>query len=748
MIKFRKTMAVLLAIAMSVTFAVSSADAAAKKPKLSKKNLTLYVGKTKKIKVKRAANAKISWKSSKKKVATVKKSGKYACKVTAVKKGTAVVTCTVKKGTKRSVLKCKVKVKAKTSPDIIPSPTPSKEAQTPSPSPSASPSQDGSQTTPGQSENPQSPSPGLPDTSTPSPTKSPDTSSTPPSTEPDQTFTPVEYKNAGFENGADGFTGRGGAETISVVDDGYSGKCIYVTGRTQSWHGTKIDMTTTVVPGATYSVTAYMKHMAGKDVEIKCSAETNGTYPAIASVAKAKSGEWTKLEGTVKVPGSISDFSIYFEIPGDAKADFYLDSVVITQISAPKEPVETQSIIETYKEIFPYMGTCANYIGYGNKAQQLQNAATVSFIKKHFNSITLENEMKPDAILVTDQTGTGATKLTKTQAQSSSYNYIIPENYTEANVPKLNFDVVDRTLEFCKKEGIKMRAHTLMWHQQTPSWFFTKDYAGSQTVDANTMNARIEFYVCTLMTHVMEKEKALTGEVGSLVYAWDVTNEYLHRSNGPTSSSWVSVYGDLGLQPTYVKKAFRTAYDVLESYDAVDKVTLFYNDYDTYFCADDLVKLVTYINSGETDKNGNPVKICGGIGMQSHVDALRPTTAQYGAALDKFIATGLEVQITELDATINFGQQSNGNWGYVDTGMTDDDQAAYVKELMELIITKHKNRDKSVNPKGITGVTIWGLYDSCSWRSECSPLLFGTSITDPKASFFSFIEAADIWKEK
>jgi GH35 family endo-1,4-beta-xylanase len=271
-----------------------------------------------------------------------------------------------------------------------------------------------------------------------------------------------------------------------------------------------------------------------------------------------------------------------------------------------------------------------------------------------------------------------------------------------------------------------------MWHSQTPGWFFKESYSGSQNVTSDVMDARLEFYVRTMITHVLEKEKELTGEYGSIVYAWDVTNEYLHRSKSTTT--WTDVYGDLGMEPTYVKKAYETAYDVLKTYGVQDKVTLFYNDYDTYFEVEDVVKLVNYINEGEE------ANICGGIGMQSHVDVDRPTLEQYKTALETFLSTGLEVQVTELDVTINFDHQST--YQYKNENQTDEDQAKFVKELMELLVSTQKNRDTNVSPKGITGVTIWGLYDSCSWRSECSPLLFGTSINDPKASYYAFLEAA------
>ncbi len=168
-----------------------------------------------------------------------------------------------------------------------------------------------------------------------------------------------------------------------------------------------------------------------------------------------------------------------------------------------------------------------------------------------------------------------------------------------------------------------------------------------------------------------------------------------------------------------------------------DKVTLFYNDYNTYFGVEETLDLVNFINQGE------PAKICGGIGMQSHVDVKVPTVQQYGEALEKFLASGYEIQITELDFTINFDTEgSNASYSYRNENETDAHQEKFVKNLMKTIVAKQKNRDKSVNPKGITSVTLWGLCDSTSWRAPCEPLLFGENITEPKASFFAFIEAA------
>lgn len=96
--------------------------------------------------------------------------------------------------------------------------------------------------------------------------------------------------------------------------------------------------------------------------------------------------------------------------------------------------------------------------------------------------------------------------------------------------------------------------------------------------------------------------------------------------------------------------------------------------------------------------------------------------------------------------TINFDTEgTNASYAYTPEHETDADQAKFVKKLMQTIITKQKNRNQSVNPKGITGITLWGLCDATSWRSQCAPLLFDTSIYDPKLSYTAFLEAAKIW---
>lgn len=98
----------LLALALMMVGPCVSANAAS--AKLNKKTATVTVGKTVKLKIKNTGS-KVKWTSSNKKVATVKKSGKYGAVVTGKKTGKATITAKV--GSKK--LKCKVTVKKKSS---------------------------------------------------------------------------------------------------------------------------------------------------------------------------------------------------------------------------------------------------------------------------------------------------------------------------------------------------------------------------------------------------------------------------------------------------------------------------------------------------------------------------------------------------------------------------------------------------------------------------------------------------------
>lgn len=117
--KLKKLLPLLLSAVLLITVVgihCSSTSQAAKKVSISKKNLSLKVGKSKKLVLKNLPkNQKVTWASSNKKVATVSAAGK----VTAKKAGKAVITATVNK----KKYTCNVTVK-KNTPAPKPTPAP------------------------------------------------------------------------------------------------------------------------------------------------------------------------------------------------------------------------------------------------------------------------------------------------------------------------------------------------------------------------------------------------------------------------------------------------------------------------------------------------------------------------------------------------------------------------------------------------------------------------------------------------
>ena len=394
-----------------------------------------------------------------------------------------------------------------------------------------------------------------------------------------------------------------------------------------------------------------------------------------------------------------------------------LNSITFREKKLPQENGET--LLSTYKDIFGYVGNAIDLA-------HLQNSETVNYIKSEYNSVTLGNEMKPDYIL---QKNYAKTLIATSDAPS---DYVIPEGYTEEQIPELNFEKVDKTLQLASENGLKMRGHTLIWHSQTPSWFFRENYdSNGDFVTPEVMNQRIIFYVTNVMEHVCNSEYA------DVIYAWDVANEYLHQGTNSSNSGWVGVYGDSIVQggklitnPEYVKLAFATASSILEKHNMRDSVHLFYNDYNTYGVIDECCELIDYLNT-QDDLNSNGTKLCDGIGMQSHLDVMYPNMEIYFRALDTFIAKGYEIQITELDVTLNYLGNQN----------TEEERLVYWQDLMEGIVKRQKESH------AITSFTIWGMYDDISWRSAQTPLLFSHSYYEPKDAYYIVLEAAKLYYE-
>lgn len=354
----------------------------------------------------------------------------------------------------------------------------------------------------------------------------------------------------------------------------------------------------------------------------------------------------------------------------EVRTDFYISSI----------DEELPSMYEYWKDYFS--------IGIAITKGELLNELKGELIIQQANSMTCGNEMKPDALL--DRTATMS-------------------EGTET-CPVLKFGSCDAMLQFCMDNGIKMRGHTLVWHSQTPDWFFMEGYSNKPDAVFATrevMLERMENYIRLVMEYV-------NTTYPGVVYAWDVVNEAIAPGDGGedgmrmSDSFWYQTIG-----PDFVEKAFEYARKYA---DAEQK--LFYNDFNTY----DTQKRIAILNLVNKIKEQGNID---GIGMQSHIGMSSPSLLDYEETIRKFGETGLEVQITELDISLD-----------------SDTEEDFLKEgtRYKRLFTTFKNLVDS-GAANITNVTFWGLTDDGSWLNKDGkryPLLFNR-VLETKPAFWGVI---------
>lgn len=296
-------------------------------------------------------------------------------------------------------------------------------------------------------------------------------------------------------------------------------------------------------------------------------------------------------------------------------------------------------------------------------------------ILKNFGSLTCENVMKPAPI----------------HPDENRYSWT-------------NADLI---ANYAKANKLKMRGHTLVWHRQSPAWFF-KDEQGNP--------ATKELVLKRLREHIHQ----VVGRYKGVVYAWDVVNEAIDDSDQKTyrETDWYKICG-----PEYIASAFRYAHE------ADPDALLFYNDYNT----ENPVKREKIINmiKGLLDE-GVPIH---GIGLQGHWSVSYPSEKQLRESIDQYAKLGLKIQVTELDVSV------------YPSGHNNPDDDAFTPEREQKQIDQYKMifrvlRDyRSV----ISAVTFWNVSDKSSWLDNYPvpgrknyPLLFDTNL-QPKKAFWEIV---------
>ena len=151
----------------------------------------------------------------------------------------------------------------------------------------------------------------------------------------DETQDMVTLLECGFENGTEGWTGRGAASAAADTSGGHTGtSSLKVTKRITDWNGAVITLGSEFRAGTSYSAGAWVKYDTGGSTEkFKLSlqyTDSGGTvrYDAVDEES-VTSGKWTLLSNeNYTIPAGASDIYLYVETV-DSTIDFWVDDVTV-----------------------------------------------------------------------------------------------------------------------------------------------------------------------------------------------------------------------------------------------------------------------------------------------------------------------------------------------------------------------------------------------------------------------------------
>ncbi len=329
-----------------------------------------------------------------------------------------------------------------------------------------------------------------------------------------------------------------------------------------------------------------------------------------------------------------------------------------------------------------------------------RDARSQQLVVTQFNSITAENELKPENV------------------------HPRPGTY--------DFSKGDAFVAFGKAHGMFVVGHNLLWHIQTPAWMF---------VDAQGRPHDADAQLAVLQDHIQH----VAGHYAGRIQAWDVANEVIDEDGSYRQSPWLKNVGD---GDRLLREAYRYAAQ------AAPGTELYYNDFNTEKPAKraGIVRLVKMLQGAGLRMDG--------VGMQGHWGLESPSIAEIETSIDTFAALGVKVMITELDIDV-LPQPPRTDGMPADQRLTlpDDPQARrqldpwpdglppqmqqrLAQRYAELFALFQRKREV------IARVTFWNAHDGDSWKNDYPvrgrtnyPLLFDRE-RQPKPAFDAVLRTA------
>ncbi|GLB51866.1 beta-xylanase [Neptunitalea chrysea] len=282
---------------------------------------------------------------------------------------------------------------------------------------------------------------------------------------------------------------------------------------------------------------------------------------------------------------------------------------------------------------------------------------------------------------------------------ANQFNAIVPENCMKSALihPQkevYNFTLADRFIEYGLQHDMWMTGHTLIWHSQTPDWFF-KDSNGNE-VKRDELIHRMKDHITTLVHRYKD-----------FIKGWDVVNEAIEDDGSYRETKFYKIIG-----PEYINLAFKFARE------ADPKAELYYNDY-SMTLPEKRAGVIRMIRA--LQRQGIRVD---GIGMQGHVNLTSPSIEAFENSIVAYADLGVKVMITEFDISVlPFPNEHLG--ADINTTVSYKEQLNPYKEKLPDTI-QQKFNDRCFDffklflkyDKAITRVTVWGVSDEYSWKND------------------------------
>jgi endo-1,4-beta-xylanase len=246
-----------------------------------------------------------------------------------------------------------------------------------------------------------------------------------------------------------------------------------------------------------------------------------------------------------------------------------------------------------------------------------------------------------------------------------------------------DWTAADQLVAFAEAHGQLVRGHTLIWHNQLPTWLTTGVANGTITPDQ--LKALLHKHITDEVTH-------FKGEI----WQWDVVNEAFNEDGTLRNTLWLQNLG-----PDYIADAFRWAHQ------ADPKALLFINDYNIEGTSPKSTAAYNLVKQLRSE--GVPID---GVGIQGHLGT------QYGfygadavaANMARFTALGMDVAVTEADVR-SILPMTNPN--------LQAEAEGYNTLMQGCLLTKH-----------CISFSIWGVSDKDSWIPGVFPGQGGALLWD------------------